>query len=168
LEAAKILGLKDVAFLNYPDAFLTPSLELRHDIAREIRRYRPDIVVCPSPTRNLDNNFYVGHPDHLAAGEATISAVYPTARDRLTYPDLLKEGLEPHKVRELWITMGAGANYWVELAEDDLKTAIRALMAHSSQVGDGAERRVREWRARTGSLRGMRYAESFKVFKMRG
>jgi LmbE family N-acetylglucosaminyl deacetylase len=168
LDAAKILGLKDVVFLNYPDSYLTPSLELRKDIARAIRRYRPDILICPNPSRSLEGNSYLGHPDHMAAGEAALSAAYPTSRDRLTYPDLLKEGLEPHKVREVWITMGASANHWVELTEEDLNTAVKALKAHVSQVdGERAESRLREWRARSGSLRGYRYAESFRVFKMR-
>lgn len=168
LNAAKILGLKDVVFLNYPDSYLTPSLELRRDVVRAIRRYKPDILICPNPTRSLEGNSYLGHPDHMAAGEAALSAAYPTARDRLTYPDLIKEGLEPHKVREVWITMGANANHWVELTEDDLKTAVAALKAHVSQVGENAEQRIREWRARAGSLRGYRYAEAFRAFKMRG
>ena len=94
LDAAKILGLKEVVFLNYPDSYLTPSLDLRKDIARAMRKYKPDVMICPNPVRSLDGNSYVGHPDHMAAGEAALSAAYPTARDRLTYPDLLKEGLE--------------------------------------------------------------------------
>lgn len=168
LDAAKILGLKDVVFLNYPDSYLTPSLELRKDIARAIRVHRPDILICPNPTRSFDNNFYVGHPDHMAAGEAALAAAYPTSRDRLTYPDLIKVGLEPHKVREVWITMGAGANHWVELTEEDLKTSLKALKAHTSQVDpENVDSRMREWKARAGSLRGYRYAEAFRVFKMR-
>lgn len=168
LDAARILGLKDVVFLNYPDSYLTPSLELRRDIARAIRRYKPDVLICPNPTRSLEGNSYLGHPDHMAAGEAALAAVYPTSRDRLTYPDLIKEGLEPHKVREVWITMGADANHWVELTEEDLGTSMKALKAHASQVGEDVDKRMRQWKARAGSLRGYRYAEAFRVFKMRG
>ena len=98
-ESARILGLKDVVFLGYPDSYLEPTLQLRKDIAREIRRHRPDIVITEPPTRDIDSRYYGSHPDHLATGEAALAAVFPTARDRLTFPELLEEGLEPHKVR---------------------------------------------------------------------
>ena len=88
INAGKVLGLKDVVFLDYPDSYLQPTLDLRKDIAREIRRHQPDVVICQYPMRNLDGGFGVGHPDHLAAGEAALSAVFPTARDHMTFPDL--------------------------------------------------------------------------------
>ena len=97
------MGLCDVVFLEYADSMLQPTLELRRDIARAIRRYRPDVLICMSPVRRLSENGYLGHPDHFAAGEAAMSAVFPTARDRLTFPELLQEGLEPHRVREVWV-----------------------------------------------------------------
>ncbi|MCH8102049.1 MAG: PIG-L family deacetylase, partial [Chloroflexi bacterium] len=103
IAAGKILGLKAVEFLGYPDSFLTPSLELRKDIARMIRKHRPDVLITNNPTRELSNNSYIGHPDHQAAGEAALSAVYPTSRDHLAYPDMLEEGLEPHRVQEVWV-----------------------------------------------------------------
>ncbi|MBM3959105.1 MAG: PIG-L family deacetylase [SAR202 cluster bacterium] len=169
IEAGKILGIKTVEFLDYPDSYLTPSLDLRKDIARVIRKHKPDVLICPSPFRSFDNNSYIGHPDHMAAGEAALAAVYPTARDRLTYPDLIKEGLEPHKVKEVWITMGGGAaNHWVELTEEHLELSMKALKAHVSQVPPDVDSRMREWKARAGSLRGLRYAEAFRVFKLRG
>ena len=86
LDASNVLGLHQVVFLGYEDAMLQPSIELRRDIAREIRRYRPDILVCMSPLRDLDGDGYMGHPDHLASGEAALAAVFPSARDRLTFP----------------------------------------------------------------------------------
>ena len=104
-DAGKVLGLKDVVFLGYPDSYLEPTLELRRDIAREIRRHKPDVVIVGNPSRGLESH-YVGHPDHYAAGEAALSAVFPTARDRMTFPELIEEGLEPHKVREVWIAGG--------------------------------------------------------------
>ena len=85
-DAADVLGVRDVIFLDYEDAMLTPSLELRKDISREIRRHRPDILIAPCPIRSFDHGDYIGHPDHIAVGEATLSAVYPAARDRLTFP----------------------------------------------------------------------------------
>ena len=168
LEAARILGLKHVEFLNYPDSYLTPSLELRKDIARAIRKHRPDVLICASPNRNLAENFYIGHPDHQAAGEAALSAVFPTARDRLTYPDLLEEGLLPHKVREVWVMMGLEhGSHFNEISEEDLETAGRALQAHVSQVPPDAADRVREGRSRNGKKKGLKYAEVFKIFKLR-
>ena len=91
-DAGKVLGLSQVVFLGYEDSMLEPTLALRRDIAREIRRHRPDVLICNSPVRSLDEHGYVGHPDHFASGEAALSAVFPTARDRLTFPELLEEG----------------------------------------------------------------------------
>ena len=100
-NAGNVLGLQDVVFLNYEDSMLEPSLELRRDITRQIRRYKPDVLICGTPMRRLSYNGYLGHPDHIAAGEAALSAVFPSARDRLTFPELLDEGLEPHNVSEV-------------------------------------------------------------------
>lgn len=167
IDAGKILGLKTVEFLGYPDSFLMPSLELRKDIARMIRKHRPDVLITNSPTRDLSNNAYIGHPDHQAAGEAALSAVYPTSRDHLAYPDMLEEGLEPHKVHEVWVMRGGDdANHVVGLSEEDLEKSIAALRAHSSQVPEEVGERVKEWKARNGEPHGVKYAESFRLFKL--
>lgn len=166
-DAAKILGLKTVEFLDYPDSYLTPSLELRRDIAKMIRKHKPDVLICPNPNRDLQGNGYVGHPDHMAAGEAALSAVFPTARDRLTYPDLLADGYEPHKVREVWVMAGRDrADQFVDLTEEDLDKSVRALQAHASQVSPDAGEHVREWKARNGEPQGIKYAEVYKRFKL--
>ena len=162
--AARVLGVKHVAFLDYPDGYLVPSLELRRDIAREIRRHRPQIVICQNPVRTLATGRGAAHPDHLAAGEATLSAVFPTARDRLTFPELLEEGLEPHKVSEVLIAASDAADYWIDIS-GAIETAIEALSQHASQVGARTEQlgvRMREWRRHNGAPRGMQYAEGFK------
>lgn len=167
IEAGAILGLKTVEFLGYPDSFLMPSLELRKDIVRMIRKHRPDVLITNSPTRELSIDSYIGHPDHQAAGEAALSAVYPTARDHLAYPDMLEEGLEPHKVQEVWVMRGGdGANHVVGLTDEDLEKSIAALKAHSSQVGADVDGRVKEWKARNGEPHGVKYAESFRLFKL--
>ena len=165
LDASKVLGLHKVVFLGYEDAMLQPSIELRRDIAREIRRYRPDILVCLSPQRHLDGDGYVGHPDHLASGEAALSAVFPSARDRLTFPELLEEGLEPHKVAEVWIMDQDNADQYVDVT-DYIDTAIAALQAHASQVGEDVAKHMRNWRSRTGEKVGFAYAEAFKRFHL--
>jgi LmbE family N-acetylglucosaminyl deacetylase len=166
-EAGRVLGLKDVVFLGYPDSHLEPTMELRKDLAREIRRHRPDVVITENPVRGVNDHVYAGHPDHLAAGEATLSAVFPTARDRLTFPELLEEGLEPHKVKEIWIAGGGeGSDMFVDVA-DHMATAIKALKAHRSQVSEkAADKYFPQGRAETAKKVGWEYAEAFRRIKM--
>lgn len=165
-ESARILGLKDVVFLGYPDSYLEPTLQLRKDLAREIRRHRPHVVITEPPTRDMDSRYYGSHPDHLATGEAALSAVFPTARDRLTFPELLAEGLEPHKVREVWIVGGlAGSDYFVDV-EGYMAPALAALKAHQSQVAPAdADQYFPQGRAATAAKVGLKYAEAFKTIK---
>ncbi len=164
LAAAKVLGLKDVAFLGYEDGTLEPTLELRRDIAREIRRHRPEVLITLHPARNLDGEWGVGHPDHMAAGEAALSAVYPSARDHLAFPELLEEGLEPHKVAEVWVIGHPEPDHWVDVT-DHIDTANRALAQHSSQISKRSEKiaeMMKEWRRKNAVGRGMQYAERFR------
>ncbi|MBN18496.1 MAG: GlcNAc-PI de-N-acetylase [Chloroflexi bacterium] len=165
INAGKVLGLKDIVFLDYEDSYLTPNLDVRKDIAREIRRHKPDIVICQYPMRNLDGSWGVGHPDHIAAGEATLSAIFPTARDRLTFPELLESGLEPHKVAEAWIFGHPEPDLWIDVSAH-IETSIDALMQHVSQlpVNDReiVSKRMKDWRSERAKGKGMQYAESFK------
>ena len=166
-EAAGVLGVAEVVFLGHPDAYLEPTLELRKELAREIRRHRPDVLITESPVRNFSDRFYLAHPDHLAAGEAAMAAVFPTARDRLTFPDLLEEGLEPHNVKEVWIGGGEeGSDMFIDVS-DYMDTALKALKAHRSQV---SEEEANEWfplgRMETARKVGFKYAEAFKVIRL--
>ena len=102
--------------LGYPDGYLHPSLELRRDIVRQIRRFRPDLVIAQNPQRRADGNPFIAHPDHLATGEATLAAVYPAARDRLNFPELIDEGLEPWKVRQVLVSSVEQPNLWVDVS----------------------------------------------------
>ena len=165
-ESARILGLKDVVFLDHPDSYLEPTLQLRRDIAREIRRHRPHVVITEPPTRDIDSRYYGSHPDHLATGEAALAAVFPTARDRLTFPELLEEGLAPHKVREVWIVGGLeGSDHFVDV-DGYIDTAITALKAHASQVSpEAAEKYFPIGRAETAAKVGLKYAEAFKTIR---
>ncbi|MCH7718218.1 MAG: PIG-L family deacetylase [Chloroflexi bacterium] len=133
--AAKSLGVSKVLFLGYEDGVLEPSLELRRDLVRVIRTHTPKIVVTfdPSPRFIMEN--YPNHPDHRAAGSAALDAVFPAARDRLTFPELLEEGLAPHKVREIWLGGAADVNHWVDI-EPVLEDKISALRKHASQLSD--------------------------------
>ena len=166
LDAAQVLGLHNVVFLGYEDSMLEPTLDLRRDIVRQIRFYKPDILICLSPLRRLDGSSYFGHPDHLASGEAALSAVFPSSRDRLTYPELLEEGLEPHKVSEVWIMGHDDDDKFVDVT-DYIDVAVSALKSHSSQTtGEDVGQQLIDWRSRTGEKVGFAYAESFKRFLM--
>ena len=167
LNAGKVLGVKDIVFLGYEDSMLEPTLELRRDIAREIRRHRPDVLICMNPVRSVDGEGYLGHPDHFASGEAALSAVFPSSRDRLTFPELLREGLEPHKVKEVWMMFhGDTADKFVDVSVY-MDTAVDALKAHQTQVSDeDAEVHMRQWRNSTGKKVGFEFAEAFKVFNL--
>ena len=172
-NAAAVVGAKDVVFLRYKDGFLQNTLELRKDIVREIRRHQPDVVVCQDPTMRFVDR-YINHPDHRAAGDATLDAVFPSARDYHVYPDLIAEGLMPHKALEVY--MGAfgneNANVWVDIT-DTIDTKIAALMEHKSQVGDDPERletmkqRIKEGSAQMGASHAMGYVEGFRYIRLR-
>ena len=170
LDAGKALGLKDVVFLDYEDSMLEPTLDLRRDIAREIRRHRPDVLLCNHPLRILDGGWGVGHPDHLAAGEAALAAVFPTARDHMTFPKLLEAGFEPHKVAEVWVMGHPEPDLWIDVT-DHIDTAVKAIMQHVTQVDGTSEESVgqmmREWRRRPAVGKGMQYAETYKRINFR-
>jgi LmbE family N-acetylglucosaminyl deacetylase len=164
--AAKAVGVSDLVFLGYPDGYLEVTLDLRRDISREIRRVRPQRVLCQSAVRNLDRVF-ASHPDHLAAGEATICAVYPDARNEFWMPDLLEAGFAPWGVSEVWVMAGADGNHAVDVT-DQVDRKFAALRAHESQHQDpdGMEERVRGWMRLTATTFGLgegRYGELFRV-----
>jgi LmbE family N-acetylglucosaminyl deacetylase len=123
--------VSDIRFLGFPDGRLTASLELRREFTRAIRAFMPDLVIAPSPERRWDVIF-ASHPDHLAAGEAAVDAVYPDARNPFAHPELLAEGLEPFTVRALWLMVGPGSNVAVDVT-DTLDRKVAALACHESQ-----------------------------------
>lgn len=126
-NAARILGVSEVVFLDYADQELEDTKEFRKDIVGLIRKFRPEIVITSDPYRR-----YIWHRDHRIAGQVVLDAVYPFARDHLAYPDLLDEGLEPHKVTEIWFWGAEDINYRVDITGTfDLK--IAALRCHKSQ-----------------------------------
>ena len=164
--AAAVVGVHDLIFLGHPDGYLEATMDLRRDIARQIRAVRPQVVVCQSAQRDYER-IYGSHPDHLAAGEATICAVYPDARNAFWMPELIREGYEPWTVPETWVAAASRQNRWVDItAQIDRK--IAALRAHASQHSDpdGMEQRVRAWNLANGEAGGLgagRFAEGFLV-----
>ena len=171
-KAAATLGVADVEFLGYPDGRLMVSFELRRDIARTMRRVRPDRVVIPSPQRDL-RSLYASHPDHQAAGEAALCAVYPDARNPFAHPELLaEEGLEAHTVSEVWVTsFNDRADHYVDIT-DTFDRKIAALRAHVSQTAHMTtlEERMRAWgsmQAQAAGLAEGRLAEGYLVLDTR-
>lgn len=127
--AAEALGAKDVAFLHFPDQGLEDTSALRKEVVRWIRTYRPDTVLCPDPYRK-----YIWHRDHRIAGIVALDAVYPYARDHLAYPDLIKEGFEPHKVKQVYCWAPEENINFVSDITETFENKLAALRCHVSQV----------------------------------
>lgn len=162
--AAGVLGVKEVLFLGYADGTLQPTIELRRDLTRLIRQYKPDRVVIGDPTAVIYGDDYINHPDHRAAAEAGLYAVFPSAETRPIFPELLAEGFEPHKVKELYISFPAQPNHHIDIS-GTLERKIEALRCHKSQVEIGDGQWLRDWAAETGKAVGFAYAESFRVMR---
>ncbi|MEX2289403.1 MAG: PIG-L deacetylase family protein [Mycobacteriales bacterium] len=170
--AAKEVGVEDVTFLGYPDGRLTITHELRRDLSRVIRQKRPQRMMIQSPERNWER-ISASHPDHLAAGEAAISAVYPDARNPFAHLDLAGEGLPAWTVDEVWVMGGtaAGPNRSVDVT-DTFERKLAALRAHASQTAhlDDLEGRIRERLSLHAAAAGFpegRLAEPFRVVSTR-
>ncbi len=166
--AAKEVGVDDVVFLGYPDGQLEVSFDLRRDISRVIRQVRPQRVLLQSPERSWER-IYGSHPDHMAAGEAALCAVYPDARNPFTHLVLASEGLEAWSVTEVWVQSNGGtqANTYVDIT-DSFDRKVAALRRHVSQTShmDDLEDMLREWNgmnAKAGGLAEGRLAEAYRV-----
>jgi len=159
--AAKLLGVKDVFFLNNEDGELTPSRKFLGEVVRCIRQVRPDAVFTHDPEAVIVRDAFVNHADHRAADLIAVDAVYPAARDRLNFPEHMAEGLQPHKVSEIYIWGSERANFDVDIT-DVIDAKIAALLAHTSQFAPEFVQSFREfWKTPEG-----RYVESFRRVRM--
>ena len=164
-EAAKFLGVGEVHFLDYVDGELIPDIRLKEHVVTYIRRHRPDIVFTMDPSFFYFKEFgFVNHSDHRAIGEATLDACYPLARDLLSFPEHVKAGLQPHKIKEILLHsfVPENANFYVDVT-DTFDTKIKALSLHQSQVPNiqQLEKRMRDRAEAAGKLAGCKYAEAF-------
>ncbi len=163
-QAGQALGLTDVFFCDYDDGYLECTLDVKRDVARVIRRVKPDVVITLDPTTIYSaERGFINHSDHRAAGQATLDAVYPLARDHLAFPELLTdEGLEPHKVRTVLMNSFGASNFLVDITAH-MDTKLKALGAHASQLADPdmSYDVVKNWAAQAGAKAGVKYAEGF-------
>ena len=158
-NAARTLGVERVEFLGYPDGELEDSRDLRRDVTRQLRRWRPDLVITQNPIRTY--NLYASHRDHRITAGVVLDCVYPLARDHMSFPELLPR-YEPHKVREIHVMQSENPHLVVDIA-DTMDLKLKALACHASQLRDfpSVEARVRERSAQLGKPKGYAYAEAF-------
>lgn len=165
-DAGAALGVSEITYLNYRDGWLIPSIELRKEIVKAIRIAKPDRMVVQSPERNWER-IYASHPDHLAAGETAIQAVYPDARNPFAFTDLKEAGLEPWRVREVWITGSPTPNHFVDIT-DTFSKKMDALHAHVSQTAHNLEleNMVRSWGEKNAEAQGLAQGRIVEIFKV--
>lgn len=160
--ACATLGVQEVVFLGYDDGQLQPTLELRRDLVRVIRHYKPEVVLTGDPTRLFAGDHYINHPDHRAAAQAALDAVAPASAMPLLWPEVGA----PHRVRQVYVHGNAEPNEWVEIGET-LQLKIAALKKHVSQVGDWDPTEwITAWAAEAGQEKGLACAESFRVITL--
>lgn len=164
--AAAVLGVQEVIFLREPDGTLVNTLELRRKLVREIRRFRPEAVVCGDPTVWFVDGAYINHPDHRAAAGAALDAIFPAAGQPHVFQELETEGLAAHKVRKVYVEGWGSGDTWVNTSSTiDLK--ITALRCHASQMRDwDPEPMLRQWSAEAAKGKEMAYAETFRVITL--
>jgi LmbE family N-acetylglucosaminyl deacetylase len=162
-KAAEILGVSEVIFLCQPDGEVRNTYELQEMIVRQVRTHKPDVLVTHDPTARIVNNAYLNHLDHREVGDATLDSAFPLARDRLNFPEHEKEGLEPHKVFDIFLIFTNEPNYWVDIT-DTIDKKVAALKEHKSQIGDPTEleERIRERARGRAEKVSFEYAETFR------
>ncbi len=162
-QAAAIIGATEVIFIREPDGMLQATLELRKKLVREIRRFRPEVVICGDPTIVWAGNDYINHPDHRAAATAALDAVFPAAGQPNLFEELREEGLEAHKPRKVYVNAWSGGDIFINI-EETIESKIAALRAHKSQMKEwDPEKSIREWAAESANGKEMAYAEGYRV-----
>jgi len=166
IAAGKVLGLKDVIFLDYEDGMVEANTSLKRDIARVIRQLEPDTMVAMDPSMYYNSQFgYINHPDHRAVGEAALAAVFPLARDFLSFPELLAEGLTPHNTATVLLINFDDRdknNFFVDITAE-IDTKLKAFTHHASQglAAEGMPEQIRAMNQMVGQTIGVGYAEAF-------
>jgi LmbE family N-acetylglucosaminyl deacetylase len=166
--ACRVLGIAEVVFLGYKDGELTPSIEMRRDLTRLVRRYKPDAVVLGDPTVRFYDTRYMNHPDHRVASDVALDAIFPSAETRFIFPELLDEGLAPHHVSAVWLFGPNRSDTFVDIAAT-LDVKVKALREHKSQMGDwDPSTMIRGWARDQGKRVRLRAAESYLRMVLEG
>lgn len=168
-RAADVIGAGAIRFLDHEDGYLIPTLDLRREVVRVLRQERPDVLVTCDPTNLFPSSGYgLNHPDHRAAGQIVLDAVFPAAGNPHYFPELLKEGLQPHTPREVWLALTSQPNVVLDVT-DMWEIKLRALKEHKSQIGDPAafEARLRARHTEDSTDESPRYEERFRVIRWR-
>jgi len=167
VAAAHVIGVKQVVFFDYPDGYLIPDLDMRLKLVRHIRKERPEIIVTSDPLNYYIRGKHINHPDHRAAGQVTLDAVFPAAGNRFFFPELINEGLLPFSPEEVWISLTQEATILLDVTEH-WQTKVNALICHASQIGDAHSFKsaMQERRTPDSSADNPRYEEGFRrLFK---
>jgi LmbE family N-acetylglucosaminyl deacetylase len=161
--ANAFLGIQQTIFLRYADGELEPTMALRKDLTRIIRQVKPDAVVIGDPQTVFYGNGYINHPDHRAAAQAALYAIFPSSETRLIFTDLLEAGFEPHKVKRIYVHGAEKTDTVVDITST-VDAKITALRKHASQLGDwNPEKMIRDWARGEGKKKRVKYGEAFKV-----
>ena len=134
-NAADVLGVCEIRYLDYLDGSIYPDLPARQKVTAAIRDHKPDIIVTCDPTNYYMNDNYINHPDHRAAGQIVVDAVFPGVQNKLYFPELIEQGYEPHHVREIWISLPKDPNTIIDVTNEWPKK-MAALECHRSQIGE--------------------------------
>ena len=163
--AAKVIGAEAVHFLDFLDGYLVPDLDARRRVVREIRRHKPDILVTCDP-QTLFATYGINHPDHRAAGQMVLDAVFPAAGNAAYFPELLEEGYQPHQPKEVWCSLTMQPNTTMDVT-DIWETKLQAILQHKTQVQEPEKliERFKSRRAEDSTEENPRYEEKFRVIK---
>ncbi|MCB0111311.1 MAG: PIG-L family deacetylase [Caldilineaceae bacterium] len=165
--AAAVCGVKDVLFMGEEDGFLRPTREIRERVTREIRRLKPQLVICQDPDRYLVGDSYINHPDHRNAGLVALEAIFPAADNPMFYPEMADEGYAPHKISQLYVHGPADAKVKVDITAV-IETKIAAILCHKTQIAD-PENAPARWRERWGEKQldgSLRYFETYRAMRL--
>ncbi|MCC7207396.1 MAG: PIG-L family deacetylase [Anaerolineae bacterium] len=161
--AAAVVGVHNVVYLRHPDGMVEATMELRRQLVREIRRFRPDTVITGDPTALFVGEGYINHPDHRAVALAAIDAIFPAAGQPNLFEELEAEGLKAHKPYKVYVQSWGEATTWVNIS-DTIDLKIEALRQHKSQMGDwDPADMVRQWAGDAAKGKEMAYAEQYRV-----
>jgi LmbE family N-acetylglucosaminyl deacetylase len=162
-KAAEAVGVSNLVFLRQPDGEIENNEHLRELLVRQIRRLRPDVLITHDPTSRIVGGQYLNHRDHRTVGDAALDATFPLARDRLNFPEHEAEGLEPHKVLDVFLIFSDQPNYWVDISST-IDKKIKSLEAHKSQIAhmDDLPKRIRERGRLAAEHVSFEYGETFR------